>query len=162
MAKTSLGTLDAAFIDAQRAPGALSKSLPMYHHLRATLFERASRFEPAIASYGEALRIDPQQAESTVNLAPLLGLVVRDSEGLTRLDAVIRDHPRAEGALRNRALLRLKAGNANGFAADLQAAQAIFPRAANAAALAQYWTNRGMGDLGRAWGDEVGRLEPGR
>ena len=52
-----------------------------------------------------------------------------------------------DGALRNRAIIRLSMGDPEGFARDLAAANAILPRALNARALATHYQRMGDAEL---------------
>jgi predicted CXXCH cytochrome family protein len=137
MAFMSLGRPDLAGPYSAKEPGEFAKQLPMYHHLRGSFEEQAAKFDNALRSYERALAIDPGQAETAVNLGLLLGRLRRGAEGIRLLDRVIAAHPKAEGALRNRAALKLAAKDDAGFVADLEAAQRIHPIAPVARALAQ-------------------------
>ncbi|HIG10838.1 MAG: tetratricopeptide repeat protein [bacterium] len=141
-------------------PGSISKGLPSYHHLRGRLLEELGRMDHARESYERAIALDSDAPETRVNLALMLGALGRVAEGIGILDALLERYPGAEGALRNRAILRLNSGDGAGFAADLMAAQRLLPRASLARALASYY--RQLGELGEAsaWEDEAGRLEP--
>jgi hypothetical protein len=160
MALMSLGRDDLALPFAAREPGDASKRLAMYHHLRGSLLEQSSRDDEARRAYERALAIDPAQAESTVNLALILGRLGQPEQGVQLLDRLIAGHPLAEGALRNRATLKLALHDSAGFAADLEAAQRILPVAAVARALSQYHRQIGHNDLARHWHDEALRLDP--
>ena len=84
----------------------------------------------------------------------------RPAEGIAQLDAILERHPFAEGALRNRGLLKNALGDVRGLASDLEAAQAILPRAELARALAQI--NRRLGDEAgaRLWEQRAALLGP--
>jgi predicted CXXCH cytochrome family protein len=160
MALTSLGRRDLALPFADREPGPNAARLPTYHHLRGTLFEQATRLDDARAAYERALAIDAGQAETAVNLGALLGVLGRARSGVEHLDNVIRNHPQAEGALRNRGMVSYLRGNAAGFAADLEAAFAILPQATVARALAQHYAKIGRDDLARRWDQAARKLQP--
>lgn len=160
MALASLGRRDLALPFAAREPGPDAVRLPTYHHLRGSLLETATRLDDARAAYERALALDPGQAESAVNLGALLGRLGRGKEGVPLLDAVIREHPRAEGALRNRGVLGFILGDTAGFAADLEAAFAILPQATVARALAQHYARAGRSDLQRHWEQAARMLQP--
>jgi predicted CXXCH cytochrome family protein len=160
MAFMSLGRADLALPFAAREPGDAAKHLAMYHHLRGSLLEQSSQNEEARRAYERALAIDPMQAETAVNLSLLLGQLGRPEQGVQLLDRVIAAHPKAEGALRNRATLKLALHDTPGFAADLEAAQAIFPVAAVARVLSQYYRELGRGDIAQRWHEEALRLDP--
>ena len=132
-------------VDAQ--PGEQSRRLPTYHHLRGVLLEGAGRLDEARKSYMRALLLDPDLGESAVNLSLVLGRMNRAAEGVAQLDALLERHPFAEGALRNRGLLKSALGDVRGLKGDLEAAHAILPRAELARALAQ---------ISRRLGDEAG------
>ncbi len=148
----------AALVDA--APGAFASRLATYQHLRGTILESAGRREDAERAYRSALALDPAAAESAVNLGPLLGNLGRASEGVGVLDRVVEAHPLADGALRNRALLKLQMGDEAGFVADLEAAFRIQPNAPSARALAQIHGQRGDSARARLWTAEAARLDP--
>lgn len=162
IAYASVGRLDLALAKADEKPGRFASGLATYHHVRGSLLERGPQGKDAIPAYERALAIDPAQAESAVNLGALLGRTRRPKEGIALLDAVIARHPLAEGALRNRALLALQAGDGERFARDLEAAHAIRPQAPVARALAQHWAQKGRRDLAKRWEDEARRLDPSK
>ncbi|MCB9916367.1 MAG: tetratricopeptide repeat protein [Planctomycetes bacterium] len=141
-------------------PGPVSARLATYHHLRGALLEELGRVSEAVDSYERALELDPDAAETRVNLGLLLGAVGRTEEGVAQLDRVLAAHPQAEGALRNRAILRQRLGDEEGFAADLRAAQRIAPRGLLARVLAEYHRRRGEEDEALGWELEARRLEP--
>jgi tetratricopeptide (TPR) repeat protein len=134
----------------------------MYHHLRGSLLEQASQPDEARRAYERALELDPSQAETTVNLALLLGRLGKPDEGIRMLDRLIARHPTAEGALRNRATLKLAQNDARGFAADLEAAHKVLPVAAVARALSQHYAGSGAKELAESWRQEWLRLDPAR
>ena len=160
MALMSHGRRDLALPFADREPGPTAARLPIYHHLRGSLLEQATRLDDARAAYERALAIDPGQAETAVNLGAVLGRLGRAPSGIVHLDNVIRNHPQAEGALRNRGVLRSLRGDAAGFAADLEAAFAILPQAIVARALAQHYAGIGRDDLARRWDQAALKLQP--
>lgn len=160
MAFMSLGRPELALPFAGRPAGQHSQRLPMYHHLRGSLFEQASRPDDARQAYEQALALDPAQAETIVNLATLLGSQGRAEEGIRSLDRLLARHPKAEGALRNRCALKAGLRDEAGFAVDLEAAQRILPRAPNARALSQYYRRLGRADLAERWQGEAMRLDP--
>jgi predicted CXXCH cytochrome family protein len=160
MAFMSLGRPDLAGPYSAKDPGELARELPMYHHLRGSFEEQSAKLDNALRSYERALAIDPGQAETAVNLGLLLGRQRRGAEGIRLLDRVIAAHPKAEGALRNRAALKLAAQDNAGFVADLEAAQRIHPIAPVARALSQYFKSAGRDDLAEHWRAEALRLEP--
>ena len=141
-------------------PGDTSRKLSTYHHLRAVLLEGAGRLDDARKSYLRALLMDPESGESTVNLGLLLGRMNRAQEGIAMLDELLERHPQAEGAWRNRGLLKNSLGDVRGLASDLETAQSILPRAALARALAQI--RRGLGDESGAaiWEQRARQLGP--
>ena len=141
-------------------PGEESRRLSTYHHLRGVLLEETGRLDEARRSYLRALMLDPESGESTVNLSLVLGRMHRASEGLALLDELLERHPYAEGAYRNRALLRNSMGDLRGFASDLETAHAILPRAPIARALAE--VSRRLGDESGAkrWESQARLLSP--
>jgi len=143
-----------------RPPGPAAARLPMYHHVRGTLLEAFGRAADAEAAYAAALALDPDLGPSATNLGLLLGKLDRHAEGLTVLNRFLERHPRAEGALRNRAVLLFELGNVAGFARDLAAAQAVRPRAENAANLAVWAEREGRADEARRWREIARTLEP--
>ena len=141
-------------------PGATTRKLSTYHHLRAVLLEKAGRLDEARKSYLRALVMDPDSGESTVNLALLLGRMNRAQEGIVRLDELLEHHPQAEGAWRNRGLLKSSLGDVRGFASDLEIAQAILPRAELARALAQIKRRLGDESGAKLWEERARQLGP--
>lgn len=151
---------DLALALADKKPAAAIEHLSAYHHLRGSLFDRAGRVDLAVAAYGRALELEPGSPETELNLALALSRVGRGAEGLALLDALLELHPGAEGALRNRALVKLAQNDLAGFRADLEAAQALLPRAENARALASYFRQQGDVQQADRWAVEERRLEP--
>lgn len=145
-------------VDAEPSPRVAR--LETYHHLRAVLLEGLGRDAEAAAAYRRALARDPESAESALNLALVLGRLGRAEEGIETLDRLLARHPRHEGAWRNRALLRLGQGDAEGFRRNLEAAQHLLPRAANARALAGLAEARGDAPAAERWRAEAARLAP--
>jgi predicted CXXCH cytochrome family protein len=140
--------------------GELSSGLPNYHLLRGRVLEDLGRLDAAAESYRRVLALDPGAAEATVNLSLLLGNLGRPVEGIELLDGLLRSHPKAEGALRNRAILKLNSGDEAGFARDLEAAHKILPRGVLARALATHYSRQGRPLDAQAWEQEARRLEP--
>lgn len=151
---------DVAARSVDREPGPTSRELPSYHHLRGTLLERATRYEDARVAHERALALDAGFVESELNLALVLLRLGRGAQALELCTSVLARHPRAEGALRNRALVRLALADPQGFADDLTAAQSLLPRALNAKALAEHYKRMGDRELHEAWSLEAARLGP--
>jgi tetratricopeptide (TPR) repeat protein len=141
-------------------PGTESRRLATYHHLRGVLLEGLGELDEARRSYLRALILDPESGESSVNLSIVLGRMSRAPEGIAVLDELLERHPRAEGAWRNRSLLKNSLGDLRGFASDLEVAQTILPRAENARALAA--VSRRLGDESGAklWEQRARLLSP--
>ncbi len=132
--------------------------LAMYHHARAMLFELSGQFEEALAEYRIAIRIDPDLAESVSNLGLLHGRLGNTKTALRVLDTLIARHPLADGALRNRAVIKRASGDTQGFLADFEAAQKLLPRADLARILAEEWKKQGRSDKANYWQAEAERL----
>lgn len=162
MAYASGKHLDKALAKLDETPGPTAAGLPMYHHVRGSLLESVGREEAAAAAYERALELDPLLAPSAINLGLLLGQLGRADEGMARLDAVIERHPFADGALRNRAVLRHGAGDLEGFVEDLTRAFEANPRATLAASLAEVFAAQGAQDRAAHWRGIAGRLDPVR
>lgn len=160
MALTSFGRRDLALPFADRGPGPAAARLPTYYHLRGSLLEEAKRFDDARVAYERALALDPGQVETAVNLGSLLGRLGRAPSGIALLDNVLRTYPQAEGALRNRAVLRYLRGDVAGFVADLEEAFAILPQVTVARTLAQFYAASGRADLARQWDQAARQLQP--
>jgi hypothetical protein len=160
MAYASLGNAERALAFAERDPGETSARIASYHHIRGSVLERAGKTGAALAAYERALALDPTQAETAVNLGALLGRTGDTKRALEVLSTVIERHPMAEGALRNRAIVRMSSGDAAGGAADLDAAFQIRPQASVARALAQHWAQVGAAKLARQWADRAAELDP--
>ena len=139
-------------------PSAFRGKLAMLHHVRAVLFEISGRIDAALAEYREAIRIDPDLAESVSNLGLLHGRVGNTKTGLRVLDGLLARHPGADGALRNRALIKRVLGDSEGFLADLEAAMVLLPNPELALALAREWQRLGRMDRANYWRAEAERL----
>jgi tetratricopeptide (TPR) repeat protein len=151
----------AELVDAE--PGEIARALPTYHHLRGMLLTSQERYEEAARAYERAIELapgSPTAAESQINLALVLMRLNRGAEAIAVCDDVLARHPKADGALTNRALVRLSLGDAAGFVADIEAAQRLHPRAINAKGLAEHY--RRLGDTSQAdyWQAEAERLGP--
>jgi Flp pilus assembly protein TadD len=160
MAFRSIGRADLALPFAAREPGPVSSALPTYHHLRGSLFEESGRNEEARAAYARALEIDPEQTETAVNLGLVLGELGKPREGIAVLDAAIAKHPKSANALRNRAVLHLKLGETERFAADLESAFAIAPDAVLARTLCDSYAKAGRSDLAERWRRAARSFDP--
>ncbi|MCZ6599136.1 MAG: multiheme c-type cytochrome [Planctomycetota bacterium] len=136
MALHNGGHFERALALVDEAPGSAAARLPMYHHARGSLLERAGRLEEAGHSYEVALSLDPDLVESSINLGLLFYRLGRPKTGLRVLDDALARHPRAYGALRNRAVVRAAGGDGRGALADLRAAFEMLPQAEVAAAIA--------------------------
>lgn len=143
-----------------QALGARSSALPHVHHARGLLLERAGRTEEAEDAYRAAFALDQAHAQSAINLALILQRSERTREGLNILDKVIARFPQAEGALRNRAILRLDSGDTAGMAADLEAAFWIRPSAAIADKLAEWLQSTGNSAEARRWRAAAASVDP--
>lgn len=160
MARSKLGDRAGALSWAQREPGPRSAGLAMQAHVRGTVFEAHGQAEKARAAYERALELDPGLGESATNLGLLLARLGEARAGEQLLSALIERHPRAEGALRNRALVRQQLGDERGMRSDLERAHALAPRASVAAALAQLAAARGDRAQQAHWAAEATRLDP--
>jgi predicted CXXCH cytochrome family protein len=162
MAEMGTGHPDLALPFADMEPGPASARLPMYHHMRGLVFEAAGRMEDARAAYQRALELDPNLAESSVNLGFVLGKLGMQRESIAVLDKAIAKYPSAWTALRNRGVMQLQLGDADACAADLERAFAIAPDAAVAIALAGHYKESGRTEEAERWTQEAIRLDPSR
>lgn len=160
MALAHRGHIERALELVDVPPGPAARDLPMHHHVRAGLLEQAGRPADARAAYERALALDPDLAASSTNLALLEADAGQLDAALARLDGVLARHPEADGALRNRAVLRQRQGDLPGTVRDLEAAHAIRPDAALAAALANLYGAAGETTRAESWGNEARRLDP--
>lgn len=134
-------------------------ALPMYHHVRGVLLEDLGRAADAEAAYRRALELDPAEAASATNLALLLARR-GDADGARELlEDVLRRYPRAEGAYRNRALLRHAAGDVGGFLEDLVRAFELRPQSAVARTLASAFDALGDRARGQEWRERAQRFD---
>ena len=95
-----------------------------------------------------------------MNLALLRARLGRTEEAAAGLVALIEDHPRAEGAYRNLALVRLQQGDGEGFVHCLEQAQRLLPRVENARALAAHYRHLGAEAAALRWDEEARTLGP--
>jgi predicted CXXCH cytochrome family protein len=160
MAYLDIGRRDLAWSLASRDPGAVADALPGFHHLRASLREEHQDFAGAESDLRRALELDPDQAESSVNLGGLLLGRDRDREAIELLTALLARHPRSDGALRNRAVAYLNTGQLAAGARDLEAAQRVQPSAPIARLLAQVYERLGERERARQWAERARALEP--
>lgn len=146
------------FVD--RTPGKAAADLPMYHHVRGSLLESAGRQTDAVTAYERALKLDPALAPSAINLGLLLGRTGDVDRGLELLDRVIERYPRADGALRNRGILRHGRGDLEGFVEDLTRAFQVRPDGALALKLAEFFQRAGDPRSAAEWGRMAAELDP--
>jgi tetratricopeptide (TPR) repeat protein len=144
----------------RRGEGTRAKDLAMLHHVRGSLLEGAGEYSAARAAYQRALELDPELAEAAINLAPVLAQEGAAQQGKELLDALIRRHPFADTAYRNRATVRLALDDDMGFRADLEAALKLLPDAALAQAFARYLAQRGDTAGEQRWLQEARWLDP--
>ncbi len=144
----------------ERRSSASVEALPMFHHVRGALLERAGRHLQARAAYERALELDPELGEAATNLGIVHGRLGDAEQGISVLSELLERHPRADGALRNRALLARALGDEPAFLRDLERALELKPDAAVARALAQAYEARGQADRAAHWNEEARRLDP--
>ena len=160
MALAAAGQAEAAAARVDSEPAREIRRLSQYHHLRGVALERLGRDEDARVAYGRALVLERGAPETAVNLSLVLSRLGRHAEALETIEAVLASYPNAEGALRNRGLCRLRAGDAEGAAADLEAAQRLLPSAVTARGLAQVFEQLGLSERAAGWRVEAQRLDP--
>lgn len=160
MAFIELGRRDLAHEFVPREPGPVANALASFHHLRAGLREEKRDLVGAETDLRRALAIDPMLPESSVNLGGVLLATKREREAIEVLSQLLVRHPKAEGALRNRAVARLSLGELESAARDLEEAQRILPRASIAKLLGQVHERLGRPDVARHWADAARALEP--
>jgi len=136
------------------------QGIPMFHHVRGALFEGAGRLAEARAAYERALELAPELGESATNLGIVLGRLGEARRGIELLSGFLEAHPRADGVLRNRAVLRQSLGDAEGALADLERAMEFAPDAAVARVIASLYEQRGWADRAAFYRDEARRLDP--
>jgi len=160
MAYAAGGHLQRAADLLDTAPGPTSHALPMYHHVRGSLLTQFNRKTDAVNSYRQALKLDPQLGPSAVNLGLLLGELGETDEGLEVLNRAIEQHPQADGAWRNRALIKLGLGNWEGAIDDLGHAFQIEPSSELALALAKLHGDQGQPQQQARWLALAAQLSP--
>lgn len=160
MALHSAGHGDLASQHVDEAVHPKVRSLPMYHHVRGILLEGLGRLEEARSAYEAALELDPEEAASAVNLGPLLARLGDTTQARHLLDGVIERYPRAEGALRNRAILSQQEGDLRGFLEDMRRSFELRPDSAVARAIAAGF--EAIGDRSRVaeWSQRAEQLTP--
>lgn len=160
MALAHGGHLERARESLARGPGTRARELPMLHHVRGSLLERAGELRAARAAYEQALALDPRLAETLTNLAPLLARLGDPRAAKELLDGLLARHPLADSAYRNRAVVRLALGDEAGARADLEAAWRLLPDTALARALARLAEARSDAAGARRWNEEARLLDP--
>lgn len=166
MAHVTGGYLQRARDLVDSEPGPVARRLPMYHHLRAGLLEGLDRPEDAALAYERVLALEasgaitPDAAPSAINLGLLLANLGKPAEGLALLDRVIERYPTAEGALRNRGVLRAAAGDLIGAHGDLERAFQALPSAAVADSLAKLAAALSDPQSVQGWRRAALQLEP--
>jgi predicted CXXCH cytochrome family protein len=160
MAYASREHLERAVQLIDRTPGPLVDQLPMYHHVRGSLLEKVGRTDDARAAYTRALSLDPGLSPSAINLGLLLGSIGLLEQGLVLLDGVIKEHPLAASALRNRAILRNQAGNARGAIEDLMRAFSAHPDSSLALKLQEIFAGTGDLEAASRWRELAIELDP--
>jgi len=160
MAHIELGRRDLAHEFVTREPGSVANALASFHHLRAGLREEKRDLVGAEADLRRALAIDPTLPESSVNLGGVLLATKREREAIEVLSQLVVRHPKAEGALRNRAVAYLSLGEFESAVRNLEEAHRILPRASIAKLLGQVHERLGRSDLARRWADTARALEP--
>jgi predicted CXXCH cytochrome family protein len=160
MALAHGGHTERALERASKGASAFADRLPMLHHVRGSLFERNGRLPEAAAEYRRALELDPDLAESAVNLAPLIGRMGDLAEARRRLDELRARYPRSDAVLRNRALVRLAQEDHEGVWADLEAAMNLLEDPTLARALARLAIQTKDGRRASHWDAEARRLDP--
>ena len=141
-------------------PGPASLALPMYHHVRGSLLTQFNRKTDAVAAYRRALELDPQLGPSAVNLGLLLGELGAAAEGLEVLNRAIEQHPKADGAWRNRAVIKLGLGDRQGAIDDLGRAFQIAPTSELALALAKLHGDEDQPQKQAKWLEFARQLSP--
>jgi predicted CXXCH cytochrome family protein len=160
MALAHAGQLERAREFLARGPGVRARRLPMLHHVRGSLYERAGDLRAARVAYEEALSLDPDLAETKTNLAPVLARLGDPRAGLELVDRLLARHPLADTARRNRAVVKLTLDDEPGARADLEAAMKLLPDPALAQALARLAEQRGDAAAAKRWTEEARRLDP--
>ncbi|MFT5830969.1 MAG: hypothetical protein ACI9D0_001558 [Bacteroidia bacterium] len=160
MAYAAGGHLQRAGELLDQSPGPASNALPMYHHVRGSLLTQFNRKTDAVASYRKALELDPELGSSAVNLGLLLGELGATEEGLEVLSRAIEQHPMADGAWRNRAVVKLSLGDQRGAAEDLGRAFQIAPTSELAMALARLYGDLKQTSQQARWLDLAQQLSP--
>jgi predicted CXXCH cytochrome family protein len=160
MALAHGGHVERALEHLRRGPGARARHLPMLHHVRGSLLERAGELPAAVQAYEHALALEPGFPPATINLAPLLARAGKGQAALALLDGVIARHPLADTAYRNRAVVRLGLGDVDGFRADAEAALRLLPDAELALALARVAEPSGDPAAAQRWKLEARALDP--
>lgn len=160
MALTGAYRRDLALPFARQEPGAIAAMIPGYHLVRGSLLEQAGDLAGAERSYREALRFDPGQLESAVNLGGVLNAQGQSQAAIDLLTPVIEAHPRAEGARRNRALAWLAREDTTAATADLLEAFHVSPSEPVARVLGQLARARGDAQEAARWASVAAGLEP--
>jgi predicted CXXCH cytochrome family protein len=123
------------FVDAK--PDQAVERLASYQLARGGVLQALGRFDDARKAFLRAKLLDPHSVAARIDLGLALAQCGKPAEALVELDAVVREHPDASGALRNRSLARLALGDFAGARADLEAAHASTASTATALALAE-------------------------
>lgn len=160
MALAAGAHVDKALTLVDAAPGPAADALPMYHHVRGSLLGQGGRTDDAIASYRRALFLDPDLAPSAINLGLLLAEVGQEQQALALLTDTLKRFPQADGAFRNRAIVKLALGDKTGFGEDLERAFAIAPTSELAMGLAKIYGELGEPARRLHWQKLASQLSP--
>lgn len=162
IALASIGQVQAAaaLVDAPTAPS--NAATLAYRFARAGLLASLGRLEEARAGYEGARSLAPDEPAVPINLADVLNRLGRPAESVALLDPVLARHPRAETALLNRAGAKAALGDLAGARADLEALQAIRPRADVARSLVELCRALGDAPASARWYQAAQRIDPRR
>lgn len=127
------------------------ETYPSFHHLRALTLQSQGDLNAALAAFGDALELDPDNAAARIDRAQLLLVAGDRAAVIEETERVIQAHPQAERPWLLRAQVALSLGRPDMARQATETAVEIWPSSAAA------WYQ--LAELRRLTGDSTGAEE---